>query len=428
MRLMSLVLASLALFQAHGADSAPRSLTMEEAIRLSASVVPVELARLDAAIARAGYGAENAGLRPQVEAVAGWVRQRAYQQLNNVPYALTPDNTVDARLRVGQAIIDLETWNRTQAAERRLLAAEALTALSLEDAASVAANAYSELASSEALVLVRREDLTLAEELLALARKQVEAGASEGIAVTRAESRVASARTSLTAAEGAVRSGSIVLGRALRIDPATTFIAAKHLGDELGVSSAPMQPDAAVATAQRSRLELKVSDETLAAIQADARAARGARLPTLTAFGDAGRIGPEVDDTETTWRVGVELRIPLIDRSRYDDQAARYRVEQERLRRDDLIQAIAAEVRTAVVALETSTAGLRSALEERRLAEQELAEARKRFAAGVAGNLELTEAQRSLSAARERVVTAQSIMLRARVGLARSVGVATSLR
>lgn len=428
MRLLSLVLASLTAIHLQGADAAPRTLTLEEAIRLSASVVPVELARLDAAIARAGYGAEGAGLRPQVEAVAGWVRQRAYQQLNNVPYALSPDNTVDARLRVGQALIDLETWNRTEAAERRLMAAEALTALSLEEAASAAANAYSDLASSEALVVVRREDLTLAEELLALARKQVEAGASEGIAVTRAENRVASARTSLTAAEGAVRSGSIVLGRALRIDPSTTFVAAKHLGDELGESSAPVQPEAAVAAAQRSRLELKVSEETLAAVQADARAARGARLPTLTAFGDAGRIGTELDDTETTWRVGLELRIPLIDRSRYDDQAARYRVEQERLRREDLLQGIAAEVRTAVVALETSSAGLRSALEERRLAEQELAEARKRFAAGVAGNLELTEAQRSLSTAREHVVTAQSIMLKARVGLARAVGVATSLR
>jgi outer membrane protein TolC len=298
----------------------------------------------------------------------------------------------------------------------------------LEDAAGVAANAYSELAASEALVLVRREDLTLAEELLALARKQVDAGASEGIAVTRAENRVAGARTSLTAAEGSVRSGSIVLGRALRLDPATSFVAANRLGDELGVSSAPLKPEDAVASAQRTRLELKVSLETLAAVEADARAARGARLPTLDAFGDAGRIGPDIDDTETTWRVGLELRVPLMDRSRYDEQSARYRVEQERLRREDLMQAISAEVRTALVALETSTAGLRSALEERRLAERELDEARKRFAAGVAGNLELTEAQRSLSAGRERVVTAQAIMLRARVGLARAVGVASSLR
>lgn len=428
MRLLSLVLASLAMLPLHAAEGDPRPLTLQEAIRLSASVAPVELARLDAAIARAGYGAERTGLRPQIDAVAGWVRQRAYQQIDNQPFALSPDNTVDARLRVGQALIDLETWHRTQAANRRLAAAEAGTVLSLEDAAVTAGSAYIELTSAEALVGVRREDLVLAKELLDLARKQVEAGASEGIAVTRSENRVAAAQTALTVAEGSLRSGSIVLGRALRLDPATVFIPGDKLGGDLGASAAPVVMTDAVTTAQQSRPELRVSSETLAAIRADFLAARGASLPTLDAFADAGRIGPEIDDTETTWRVGVELRIPLMDRTRYDAEAARYRVEQQRVLRDDLLQRISAEVRNAVVGLETGAAGLGSAQEERRLAEQEIREARARFEAGVAGNLELVEAQRSLSVARERVVNAQTVLARARINLARAVGVATTLK
>lgn len=428
MRLLSFVLAAIAALPLAAQENAPRALTLQEAIRLSASVAPVELARLDAAIARAGYGAERSGLRPQIDAVAGWVRQTPYQQFGDNGAALSPANTVDARLRVGQALLDLETWHRTQAADRRLAAAEAATVLSLEDAAANAGVAYAELVTAEALVGVRREDLALAKELLDLARKQVEAGASEGIAVTRSENRVAAAQTSLTAAEGSLRSGSITLSRALRLDPGTVFTPGDKLGGDLGASTASSVVTDAVSTAQQNRPELRVSSETLAAIQADFLAARGARLPTLDAFADGGRIGPEVDDTDTTWRVGLELRIPLVDRSRYDAQAAQYRVEQQRILRDDLLQRISAEVRNAVVALETGTAGLRSAQEERRLAEQELAEARARFEAGVAGNLELVEAQRSLSVARERVVTAQTILVRARVGLARSVGVATTLK
>jgi outer membrane protein len=428
MRLLSFVLAGIAAFPLCAAENAPQTVTLQEAIRLSASVAPVELARLDAAIAQAGYGAERAGLRPQIDAVAGWVRQRQYQQLGDSGVALSPSNTLDARLRVGQALIDLETWHRTQAADRRLAAAEAVTALSLEDAAAAAGVAYADLATAEALVGVRREDLTLAQELLALARKQVDAGASEGIAVTRSENRVAAAQTALTAAEGQLRSGSISLGRALRLDPATVFIAGNKLGSDLGASSAPLEVKEAVTSAQQNRPEMRVSSENFAAIQADYLAARGARLPTVDAFADGGRIGPELDDTDTTWRVGVELRIPLIDRSRYDAQAAQYRVAQQRVLRDDLLQRISAEVRNAVVALETGAAGLRSAQEERRLAEQELREARTRFEAGVAGNLELVEAQRSLSIARERVVSAQTVLIRARVGLARAVGVATTLK
>ncbi|MBA3698794.1 MAG: TolC family protein [Planctomycetes bacterium] len=428
MRLLSLVLAAFAALPLAAQESPPRTLTLAEAISLSASVAPVELARLDAAIARAGHGAERSGLRPQIDAVAGWVRQRQYQQIDGDGTILSPANTVDARLRIGQALLDLETWHRTQAAGRRLAAAEASTALSLEDAAVTAGFAYAELVTAEALVNVRREDLTLAKELLTLARKQVEAGASEGIAVTRSESRVAAAQTALTVAEGQVRSGSITLGRALRLDPATVFVPGDKLAGELATSAAPSDVADAVASAQQTRPELRVSSETLAAIQADLRAARGARLPTLDAFADGGRSGPEVDDTDTIWRVGVELRIPLLDRSRYDEEAARYRVEQQRVLRDDLRHRITAEVRNAVVAMETGAAGLRSALEERRLAEQELSEARQRFEAGVAGNLELVEAQRSLSIARERVVTAQTVLVRARVGLARAVGVATTLK
>jgi outer membrane protein len=428
MRLLSIFVSVIAALPLSAAESAPRTLTLQEAIRLSASVAPVELARLDAAIARAGYGAERSGLRPQIDAVAGWVRQTPYQQVGDNGAALSPANTVDARLRVGQALLDLETWHRTKAADRRLAAAEAATVLSLEDAAANAGVAYADLVTSEALVGVRREDLTLAQELLALARKQVEAGASEGIAVTRSENRVAAAQTALTAAEGSLRSGSISLSRALRLDPGTVITPTDKLGSELAASTATSVVTEAVTTAQQNRPELRVTSETLAAIQADFLAARGARLPTLDAFADGGRIGPELDDTDTTWRVGLELRIPLMDRSRYDAQAAQYRVEQQRILRDDLLQRISAEVRNAVVALETGTAGLRSAQEERRLAEQELSEARARFEAGVAGNLELVEAQRSLSVARERVVTAQTILVRARVGLARSVGVATTLK
>lgn len=223
MRLLSLVLATISALPLTAADTTVRSLTLEESIRLSASVAQVELARLDAAVASATLRAERTGLQPQLDAVAGWMRQRPYTQIGETGTTTSPADTYDARLRLGQALLDLETWHRTQAADRRLAAAEATTTLSLEDAAAEAGYAYVALAAAEALAGVRREDLTLAQELLDLSRKQVEAGATEGIAVTRAENRVAAARTALTAADGQVRSGSITLARALRLDPGTVF-------------------------------------------------------------------------------------------------------------------------------------------------------------------------------------------------------------
>ncbi len=405
-----------------------KTINLQDAIRLSASVAAVDLTRLDAAIARAGLDFEKSFARPQVEAVAGWTRQRLYQQINNVPYALTPDNTVDARLRVGQALIDLELWNRVHAAARRLEAADAATAVSLEQAAAIAAEAYATLAQADALFAVRSQDLALAEELLQVAQAQVKAGVSEGIAVTRAETRVASARTALTAAIGQQQVGTITLARALRLDPGMPIKISDPLSTTLGQSQAATTADNAIATALQSRPELRVSTKLLAALRADYNVARSTRLPTVDAFADAGRIGPQVDDTETTWRLGLEIRIPLLNGQKYLADASHYRIEQQYIIIDELKQDIAAQVRAALIALETGQAGLASATEEQRLAEQELSEARKRFTAGVAGNLDVIDAQRSLAIARDRVVSALSIVVRARIELSRAVGVATTLQ
>ena len=418
----------LTLFSSTISAAESRALSLTEVIRLSASVAAVDLARLDAAIAQAGYGFEKSTMRPQVDAVAGWTRQRLYLQTDNVPYSLTPDNTVDARLRVGQALIDLEIWNRVHAAARRMEAAEAATTSSLEESAAQAAATYAALASAEAFHEVRTQDLKLAEELLTLAKAQVAAGASEGIAVTRAETRVAAAQTGLTAADGSRRSNSIALARALRLDTGVPISASEHLSETMGSSLAPTTSTEAVISALKARPELQVSGSVLAALEADVRAARGARLPTVDAFADAGRIGPTADDTTTTWRMGLEVRLPILNGQSSVVDAARLRTEQQVILNADLRERIMAEVRTAIVTLETGLAGLASANNEQRLSEQEVSEARKRFAAGVAGNLEVIDAQRSLATARDRVVTAMSIVVQARIGLGRAVGVATTLR
>ena len=58
MRLLSFAFSVIAALPLSAADPAPRALTLKEAISLSASVAPVELARLDAAIASdAGFEA-----------------------------------------------------------------------------------------------------------------------------------------------------------------------------------------------------------------------------------------------------------------------------------------------------------------------------------------------------------------------------------
>jgi outer membrane protein TolC len=410
------------------APAAPRTLSLAEAITLSASTAPVAISKLDAAISKAGLGAERSGLLPNLSATAGAQRAASWMRTDDQTVRIAPGNAFDARLRLGQAIIDLEQWHRTSSAERQLAASEAAGTVALEEAASTAGSAYVTLAAAQALVVVRTEDLKLAEDLLSQAKAQVAAGAAEAIAEVRAASRVQTAKSALTTAEGSVRRGQIVLARALDLDPGLTLITGDTLTDQLGAADLPTDTAKAERTAQAVRPELRVSRETLAALDESRRAAAGAQLPRLDGFADAGRGGARLNETENVWTVGVGLTIPLIDGSQYREEQASLRVSQERLRQRQLIDRIKAEVREALTVIATAQARLVSDLAGRSLAEEELRQARARFNAGAAGNLEVIDAQRSLSVAQEAVITADEALAQARVRLARAIGAATGLR
>lgn len=412
------------LLAAEGA--APRTLTLAETVQLSAATTPVAVSRLEAAIAKAGYGAERANLRPNLSVTAGASRANAWTNVGNEAQRIAPSNSFDTRLRVGQALINLEAWHRTTAADRQVALADAQTTQSLEESAAVAGAAYVTLSSAQALELVRKDELRLANELLTLAKAQVKAGVAEAIAETRAASRVEVATSDLASAVGAVRRAVIALALALDLNPADPLLAGETLGDTLAAS---IQPEAdANAQAQRQRPELRVSAETLAYLEASQLAAQGARLPRLDGFADGGVGGPAVDSTETTWRVGVGLTIPLVDGNIYRDDQASLRVAQQRLRQIVIANRIRSEVADAQAAVNTALSRLSSDRSRSALANEELKQAQARFSAGVAGNLEVISAQQNLTQAQESVVASTESLVQSRIRLAKAIGLATSLR
>ena len=97
------------------------------------------------------------------------------------------------------------------------------------------------------------------------------------------------------------------------------------------------------------------------------------------------------------------------------------------VRRRDLEAQAAVEVRGALLDLNTARELVAAAAERERLAEQELAQARDRFRARVAGNADVITASLSLNAARTGAVDARTSFQTARVALARAQGAITEL-
>jgi outer membrane protein TolC len=97
------------------------------------------------------------------------------------------------------------------------------------------------------------------------------------------------------------------------------------------------------------------------------------------------------------------------------------------VRRRDLRQQAAIEVRGALLDLASAREEADAVREALRLAQQEVSQAQERFRAGVAGNADVITASLSLNSARTQAVDALSSYQAAKVALARAVGSVTAL-
>jgi outer membrane protein TolC len=164
-----------------------------------------------------------------------------------------------------------------------------------------------------------------------------------------------------------------------------------------------------------------------------ARSAQGAiaaeRLPRLGVEADFGSNGPTPSNSIGTGQVALQVSLPILDgwrrERRADEQRAQVRESEVRVR--DLHQQIVADVDGALLDFASAEAQQAIAAERLKLANDELAQARERFKAGVAGNIEVIDAQSSLLRARDTDIDARSAAATARVALARAAGVARTL-
>ena len=131
----------------------------------------------------------------------------------------------------------------------------------------------------------------------------------------------------------------------------------------------------------------------------------------------------------STRQVALQVTVPILDGFRREARIAEQNaaVSESRVRERDLRQQITADVDAALLDLRSAEAQQLVAAERLRLAADELAQARERFKAGVAGNIEVIDAQSNLIRARDTDIDARFAAASARVALARAVGVASTL-
>ena len=338
-----------------------------------------------------------------------------------IPTFVGPFSTLDARVSATQTVFDLSTYRRFQASKVGVSAARSDVNRSAEQVAAQVARAYLAAVRADADVETAKSNVTLSEAVLKQAENQKAAGTGTGIEITRSRVQLANDRQRLLVAENARRAASLQLLRAIGLRLDTELVLTDKL-QYVPVDAVTLEQAKAQALSTRPDLEAQRERESTARISASAT--KMERLPTVTAFGDYGSSGTWVDNALPTRTIGVSVRVPLFDGGRREARRAesdsQYRAE--KVKTNDLKEQIELDVRLALDELHSAEEQVRVAREGLGLAENELAQARRRFDAGVAIGLEVTDAQSRLARARDNQTAALYNYNVGRIDLAQAMG------
>ncbi len=438
--LPALVIAALIPVSLGAQDAAPLPLSFAAAVGRAAGAAPVvTLAGLQTEEARARVREARAPLLPGFSATGSWVNQTlnpdafGFRSLNLPGFPsgrrIGPFDLVDARLRVTQTLFDYAGLARVRAARSLLAGVQADSGLTVEAAVHATALAYLRAVRARAVVAARQADSALAEELVRLAQAQKDAGVGTAIDVTRAQTQLVAAVGGLVLARNLEERARIDLARSLGFEADTRLELTDTLAAALPLAELPATRDALIALALERRPDLAAEQARGLAARRAGSAISAERLPRVDLSAHYGANGLSLGEAIATRQVALQVTVPILDgfrrESRQAEQQAVVRASEVRLA--ELRRQVAADVDAARLDLGSAEQQQTIAVDRLRLAQEELNQSRERFGAGVAGNIEVINAQFSFVRARDADIDARFAAAVARLALARAVGVARLL-
>ena len=339
----------------------------------------------------------------------------------SIPTFAGPLYNFDARATLTQSVFDYSAITRYKAAKEVKEVAKAENESAQNQVSDQVARAYLLALRSDAAVGASKASVALAEALLKLATSQKAAGTGMGIEITRAQVQLANEKQRLLVAENQRYQAHETLLRALNLSLGTKL----ELTERFTFQPAePVTLEQALESARQFRAELKVREKREEVSRLSYSAVKYERLPSVGGYVDYGTIGLTIPDSRMTRTFAMTLKVPLWDGGRRDarreEALSQYR--QEKIRTEDLKQQVELEIRLALDSLRAAEEQAKVAEEGLKLSESELAQASRRYEAGVANSLEVTDAQTRLERARDNRIAALFSHNLAKISLATSMG------
>jgi len=246
-------------------------------------------------------------------------------------------------------------------------------------------------------------------------------GVGTGIDTLRANVELQNEKQRLLEAENERETSLYGLSRLLNLDPRQKI----ELADSLSFFDTPQpEVEASIEAALANRQEWKAVASQIKAAEGQKRAAQDSRLPNVRFDGTFSYVGTSGNTTLPTYTYQGSVNVPLFTGGRIRAQVVSADLEIRKLeeQRADLRNQIALDVKTALLNLDSARSEVQVANLGVQLSKEEVDQSRDRFKAGVANNIEVIQAQDSLSRANDNQIAALYRFNQARADLARSIG------
>jgi outer membrane protein len=338
-----------------------------------------------------------------------------------IPTFVGPYDVFDARASVTQSVFDYSAIRRFQASRVVIRQTQSETDSTRDLVIDQVARAYLAAERATAAYETAQANVDLSQALLKLSQDQKAAGTGTSIEVTRAQVQLANDQQQLLVADNDRTRTRLQLLKVIGLRLTTDV----HLTGRLEFIPTPAtSPDEALIKTLAAKPEWKAQAQREEAARLNHSAVKAERLPTIGSFANYGSSGNAIDNSVPTRAVGISVRVPIFDGGRRDYERAESisQLRQEQTRTRDLRDQIELDIRVADESLRSAELQVTAAREGLQLSENELAQARRRYEAGIVNGVEVTDAQTRLSRARDNLTNALFNHNVARIDLGTATG------
>jgi outer membrane protein TolC len=343
------------------------------------------------------------------------------------PTIIGPFGYTDLRAYLTWSLVDVKSLRGYLAAKHNFNAAQ----LTAEDARQLViltvGNAYLLALADESQVQSVQAQVNTAKVALDQAVANHQAGTAPLLDELRARVAYQTLQQQLIVSQNRLDKDRLALARTIGLPLAQKF----NLADKAPYAAFDqLDLESALKQAHLNRKDLQAMVEQTKAAEEQRKGATADRFPKVTTNVDYGLIGVNFGSSHGTVDATGGVSVPVFKEFalRGEAEQAQSQLDTQRAKQSDMNAQVDADVRDALLDIESAQRQVEVARSSVDLANEALSEAQQRYVAGVDNNLAVTQAQQSVAQAADQYVSSLYRHNVAKLSLARALGTAENYK